>query len=446
MSTATLPPRYKPRFPGFTIVDFRGNPLSFLENLARDYGDLASFRIGPHRFVFVNHPDYIKEVLVTRQANFIKSRALQRAKCFLGEGLLTAEGAAHRRQRRLAQPAFHRERVAGYGDAMVDYAARTRDAWHDGAEIDVSHEMMRLTLAVVARTLFGAEVESEAEEIDEAFTTVMNGFNRLLLPFSEYFDALPLPGNRRRERAAARLDETIYRMIAARRDDDEERDDLLSMLLRARDDEGDGTGMSDKQLRDEALTIFLAGHETTANALTWTWYLLSQHPEIEARLHAEVDEVLGGRAATVADLPRLRYTEMVVAESMRVYPPVWAIGRQAIDDFSLGGYTIPGGTMILMGQWVMHRDPRYYDDPDRFDPERWTPERKAARPKFAYFPFGGGARVCIGEPFAWMEGVLLLATIAQRWRLRLADDARVAPQPLMTLRPKHGMPMVVHAR
>ena len=439
----TLPPAFRPRVPGTTILAFRGNPLAFLERLSRDHGDLATFRIGPHRFVFVNHPDLIKEVLVTRQSNFIKSRALQRAKAFLGEGLLTAEGAAHRRQRRLAQPAFHRERVAAYGDAMVEYAAATRDRWRPGERIDASHDMMRLTLAVVARTLFGATVESEADEIDHAFTTIMNGFNRMLLPFSEYFENVPLPGNVARKRAGERLDATIYRMIAERRARDDGRDDLLSMLLRARDEEGDGTGMSDKQLRDEALTIFLAGHETTANALTWTWYLLARHPEIESRLHAELDEVLEGRLPTVADLPRLRYTEMVVAESMRVFPPVWAIGRQALETFELGGYTIPGGTMVLMSQWVMHRDARYYPDPERVDPERWTPEAKAARPKFAYFPFGGGARVCIGEPFAWMEGVLLLATIAQTRRLRLAPDARVEPQPLMTLRPRYGMPMIV---
>jgi cytochrome P450 len=444
MATALLPPTYRPRFPGATIVDFRGDPLGFLAKLARDYGDLATFRVGPQRFLFVNDPGYIKEILVTRQANFVKSRALQRARCFLGDGLLTAEGAAHRRQRRLAQPAFHRERVAGYGAAMVEAAVTARERWHAGDHIDASREMMRLTLEIVARTLFGAEVASEADDIERALTTVMNGFNRLLLPFSEYFDALPLPGNRRRQAAAARLDATVYRMIAERRASGEERDDLLSLLLRARDDEGDGTGMSDKQLRDEALTIFLAGHETTANALTWTWYLLSQNPEAARRMYDEIRTALGGRLATVADLPKLPYTEAVLAEGLRLYPPAWAVGRQALEAFTLGDYEIPAGTMILMSQWVMHRDSRFYPDPERFDPDRWTPERRAERPKFAYFPFGGGARVCIGEQFALMEGVLLLATIAGRGRLELTPGARPVPQPLMTLRPRYGMPMIVH--
>jgi cytochrome P450 len=306
--------------------------------------------------------------------------------------------------------------------------------------------MMRLTLAVVGRTLFGAEVAGEADEIDEAFSLIMGQFQRLLMPFSEYLDRLPLPSNKRIERAVARLDATIFRMIAERRASGEVGDDLLSMLLAARDDEGDGTGMSDRQLRDEAMTIFLAGHETTANALTWTWYLLSQHPEVERLLHDEVDRVLGGRAATVTDLGELKYCESVFAEAMRLYPPAWAVGRQALEDFAAGEFVVPAGTMVLMSQWVVHRDERFWPDPTRFDPGRWTPEARAARPKFSYFPFGGGARVCIGEPFAWMEGVLLLATIAQRWRFELAPDARVEPQPLITLRPRYGMPMIARRR
>jgi cytochrome P450 len=427
-------------------MSFRRDPLVFLTRTAREFGDVVYWRGGPVEFVFVNHPDLIKEVLVTRQQKFIKSRGLQRSKRFLGEGLLTLEGDAHRRQRRLAQPAFHKDRIAAYGTAMVAYAERARGRWRACETLDVSHEMMRLTLAIVGRTLFGAEVEGEADAVSEAFTVIMHQFNRLVMPFSEYLDRLPLPSNKKIARAAARLDETIYRMIAERRATGEDRGDLLSMLLAARDEEGDGTGMSDKQLRDESMTLFLAGHETTANALTWTWYLLSQSPEAEARLHAEIDEVLGGRLATAADLPRLKYTEAVFAEAMRLYPPAWAIGRQALEDFPLGEFVVPSGAMILMSQWVMHRDARFWPDPERFDPDRWTPEARAARPKFAYFPFGGGARVCIGEQFAWMEGVLVLATIAQRWRFRLAPSARVAPQALITLRPRYGMRMTVEAR
>jgi len=446
MTTSARPPGPKSRIPGATLLAFRRDPLAFFERLAREHGDFVHWRIGTLDFFLLNHPDLIKEVLVTRQASFIKSRGLQRAKRFLGEGLLTAEGDAHRRQRRLAQPAFHKERVTSYGEAMVEHAAKTRDRWTDGVPLDASKEMMRLTLAIVARTLFGAEVEDEAEEIDAAFTAIIGQFNRMLLPFSEYFDKLPLPSNKKLERAAGRLDETIFRMIAERRASGETGTDLLSMLMSARDDEGDGTGMSDRQLRDESMTIFLAGHETTANALTWTWFLLARHPEVERRMHAEIDEVLEGRLPTVADLPRLAYTEMVFAESMRLYPPAWAIGRAATEDVSIGDFVVPEGSMVLMSQWVMHRDKRFFPDPLAFDPERWRPEARAARPKFSYFPFGGGARVCIGEPFAWMEGVLLLATIAQKWRLRLSPEARVAIAAIITLRPRHGMPMIPEAR
>jgi cytochrome P450 len=259
-------------------------------------------------------------------------------------------------------------------------------------------------------------------------------------------EMLPLPSNFRFARARARLDETIYRIINVRRATGEDRGDLLSMLLLATDTEGDGTGMSDRQLRDEAMTIFLAGHETTANALTWTWYLLSQHTEVEARLHEEIDAVLQGRLPTAEDFPRLRYTEMVLAESMRLYPPAWAIGRRALADYRIGEYTIPARAIVLMSPYVMHRNPRYYPEPFRFDPERWTAEAREARPKFAYFPFGGGPRVCIGEGFAWMEGVLLIATIAQQWRMRLAPDQKVAPQPMITLRAKNGIRMQMEKR
>ena len=428
------------------LVAFRRNPLSFLTRVARTHGDAVYWRGGPVEFVLLNHPDFVKDVLVTRQAKFVKSRGLQRAKRFLGEGLLTSEGEQHRRARRLAQPAFHRERVASYGEAMVAAAERTRDRWRADEPIDASVEMMRLTLAVAGRTLFGADVEGEADEIREALTLVMGQFNRLVMPFSEYLDRLPLPSNRRAERAAARLDATIFRMIAERRASAEERGDLLSLLLAARDVEGDGSGMSDTQLRDEAMTIFLAGHETTANALTWTWYLLSQDADVEARLHEELDAVLGGRPPTVADLPRLPVAEAVIAEAMRLYPPAWAVGRQALEELEIGGYRVPKGAMVLMSQWVMHRDARFWPRPDRFDPDRWTPEARASRPKFAYFPFGGGARVCIGESFAWMEGVLLLATLAQRWQLRLAPGARVATQALITLRPRYGMAMIANRR
>jgi cytochrome P450 len=306
--------------------------------------------------------------------------------------------------------------------------------------------MMSLTLAIVGKTLFDADVEGEAKAIGGALTEIMHMFDRITTPFPWLLEMLPLPSNFRFARARARLDETIYRIINERRATGEDRGDLLSMLLLATDTEGDGTGMSDRQLRDEAMTIFLAGHETTANALTWTWYLLSQHTEVEARLHEEIDAVLQGRLPTADDFPRLRYTEMVLAEAMRLYPPAWAIGRRAIADYRIDDYTVPARAIILMSPYVMHRTPRYYPEPLAFDPERWTAEAREARPRFAYFPFGGGPRVCIGEGFAWMEGVLLIATIAQRWRMRLAPGQRVAPQPMITLRAKNGIRMRIEKR
>jgi cytochrome P450 len=300
---------------------------------------------------------------------------------------------------------------------------------------------MRLTLGIVARTLFDADVESEAAEIGNALTTAFESFNFAMLPFTEYLEKLPIRSVRRFNAARATLDRTIYRMIDERRRSGEDRGDLLSMLLMATDTEGDGSGMSDLQLRDEALTLFLAGHETTANALTWTWYLVSQHPEVEARLHQEIDTALQGRTPTHEDMPKLPYTRMVFAESMRLYPPAWGIGRRALESFEARGFTIPKRAVILMCPYIVHRDERFFPDPERFDPERWTPEAAASRPKFSYFPFGGGNRVCIGEQFAWMEGVLLIAALAQKWRMQLDPSQRVEVQPLITLRPRYGMRM-----
>ncbi|HET7457298.1 MAG TPA: cytochrome P450 [Gemmatimonadaceae bacterium] len=442
-----LPPGPRARYPGQFLVRFVREPIAFLEELAREHGDVVTFRLGRERMVMVNHPDLIRDVLVTNNRQFRKGRGLERAKVLLGEGLLTSEGEFHLRQRRLAQPAFHRQRVAGYGDVMAAFAARTAGRWRDGERVDVAEQMMRLTLAIVGKTLFDADVEAEAGEIGGALTDVFNAFTFAVLPFGELLERLPLPMTRRFQRARARLDATIYRIIAERRAAGDDRGDLLSMLMLAHDDAGDGGTMSDLQLRDEAMTLFLAGHETTANALTWTWYLLSQHPEVEARLHAEVDAAFGAaELPSAAHMPALPYARMIVAESLRLYPPAWVIGRRAIEDYDVGDYTIPARSVVLMSQYLTHRDARFWPDPDRFDPERWTPEAQAARPKFAYYPFGGGPRVCIGEQFAWMEGVLALATIARLWRLRLAPGHEAALAPMITLRPRGGMPMVVERR
>ena len=421
--------------------------IAFLAALAEQYGDIARVSLGPETIYLFNHPDLVRDVLVTNHRNFHKGRGLERAKMLLGEGLLTSEGEFHLRQRRLAQPAFHRQRIAAYGATMASYAARRRDQWRAGQVIDAHQEMMALTLAIVGKTLFDADVEHEAREIGEALTTTFESFNfGFYLPFGELLQRLPLPATLRFRKARARLDATIYRLIGERRQSGVDHGDLLSMLLLAQDTEGDGGRMTDLQLRDEAMTIFLAGHETTANALTWTWYLLSRHPEVEARFHAEVDAALGGRMPTVDDMPRLPYTRMVLTESMRLYPPAWIVGRRALGPFEARGYAIPARSLVLLCQYLVHRDARWFPDPTRFDPDRWTPERQAERPRFSYFPFGGGPRVCIGEQFAWMEGVLLLATIAQRWRLRLVPDQPIALQPIITLRPKDGMKMVVGNR
>lgn len=427
------------------LPQFRRNAPEFLRSIAQSHGDLVHFRLGPQDVYLVSKPDWIKDILVTNQTNFTKSRFLERAKILLGEGLLTSEGEFHRRQRRLVQPAFHRDRLIGYASSMVECTAHQRELWTDGAELDMSREMARLTLAVVAKTLFSADVTSEADDIGTALTQVMILFDMVLMPFSEWLEKLPLPSVRRFEKARAFLDKLIYGIIAERRASKEDKGDLLSMLLLAQDEDG-ASGMTDKQIRDEALTLFLAGHETTANALMWTWYLLSENPSAAAKFYDEVDRVLQGRLPTFDDLPHLQYTEGVFAEGMRLYPPAWVVGRRVKTEYAIGDFTVPPKAILMMSPWVVHRDPRWFPDPDQFSPERWASSQGDDRPKFSYFPFGGGTRVCIGERFAWMEGVLLLATVAQKWRFKLVPSHPVATAALITLRAKHGMKMVAEQR
>jgi cytochrome P450 len=421
------------------------DPIAFFNNLARTYGDIVSYRMAGEQMFFINDPQHIRDILVTHNKSFMKGRGLQRAKRLLGEGLLTSEGAIHLRQRRLMQPAFHRDAVAGYGATMVASADRMRSGWIDGRTLDIAAEMHRLTLSVVGKTLFDADVESQATEVGEALTGVIDTFWMMMLPFADAIERLPVPKLRRARMARVRLDQIIYRMIADRRASGRDHGDLLSMLLEAQD-EDDGGVMTDEQVRDEAMTIFLAGHETTANALTWLWYLVSRAPEVEAKLHAEVDRVLQGRLPTFAEVGSLPYIERVATEAMRLYPPAWIIGRRALVDYPVGGYIVPARSIIIMSPYVLQRDRRYYAEPETFDPDRWTPEFRARLPKFAYFPFGGGSRQCIGESFAWMELVLVVATIAQRWTLRLVPGHPVVPQPLVTLRTRHGMRMTVEKR
>lgn len=433
------------RFPGQALFAFRRDPIAYLRKAAADHGDVVRLPLTRQPLFLINHPDYIKDIFVTSQKQFKKGRGLERAKKLLGDGLLTSEDPYHLRQRRLIQPAFHRQRIAAYGEQMTRYADKTSAGWGNGETRDMAEEMLHLALAIVGKTLFNAEVEGEAGEIGDALTEVFALFHTLMLPMADLLEKLPIPSVRRFARARARLDVTIYRLIEEHRASGEDRGDLLSMLLMARD-EDDGGSMTDLQVRDEALTIFLAGHETTANALAWTWYLLSQHPDAEAKFHAELDIVLAGRTPTLDDLPNLSFTRKLLAEALRMYSPAWVVGRRVLSDYTLEDYRLKRGDIVLMSQAVMHYDPRFWTNPEQFDPERWTAEAEAARPKFAYFPFGGGPRVCIGEQFAWMEEMLLLAALGQQWRMHLAPGQVIATQPIITLRPKFGMKMVLERR
>jgi cytochrome P450 len=425
-----------------------GEPIPLFEHLHKTFGRIAHYRFFGTTIIFINDPDWIQEILINQAGSFIKERTLKRMKILLGEGLITSDDPIHMRQRRIAAPAFHRQRIAGYAEQIVANAAAARDAWSEGQEIDVADEMMHLSLHIVARTLFDTEVTPEVLSVRDEVNTIMGLYNYLVaFPRLESFLHLPIPGVMQFRRSRARLDAIVTKMIANRRtlprEDLEQRGDLLSMLVAARD-EGDGSGMDDVQVRDEVLTIFLAGYETVANALTWTWYLLSENPEAAERMYAELREVLdnGARAATMEDYSRLKYTEMIFAESMRLYPPAWAMGRRSTQPVELGEYRIPPGAHFFFSQYVMHRSAEFWDEPLAFRPERHTAEAKAERPRFVYFPFGGGRRQCIGEGFAWMEGVLSLATIAQRWRLRFVPEYPVVPQAKITLRPK--FPVIMH--
>ena len=442
-----LPPGPVARYPGELFLALARDRMGFFRRVAA-YGDAAQVRLGKRHVFLLRHPDLVRDVLVTHGRHFVKGRGLQRARLLLGDGLLTSEGDIHRRQRRLAQPAFHRQRIAGYARAMTAHAARAAERWRMDQAMDVHEEMMRLTLAIAAETLFDADIEGrEAREIGRALADVIAAFEIAILPLTELLERFPLPWVKRFQRARTRLDATVNRIIAERRAAGGDRGDLLSMLLAARDEEGDGAGMTDLQLRDEVMTLLLAGHETTASALAWSWWLLATHPAERERMFAEVDAALGNAPAGMEDLARLPYTRAVLAEAMRLYPPAWVLGHQPVVDVEIGGWRVPAGSLCLLPQMMVHRDARWWPEPERFLPERWLAEQPADRPRFAYFPFGGGARQCIGEQFAWTEGVLVLATVAQRVRLDLAPDApAVVPNFGFTLRPAGPVMMVPAAR
>jgi cytochrome P450 len=447
-----LPPGLKRALPYYARrkwVSF-GEPIPLFEHLHKVFGKIAHYRFMGTTIVFINEPEWINEILVNQAGSFVRERTLKRMKILLGEGLITSDDPIHMRQRRIAAPAFHRQRIAGYAGEIVESAAGAAGRWSAGGEIDIADEMMQLSLHIVAKTLFDSEVTADVLAVRDEVNTIMGLYNFLVaFPKLEAVLHWPIPGVMKFRRSRGNLDALVARMIANRRaltrEELERRGDLLSMLVAARDEESDAGGMSDTQVRDEVLTIFLAGYETVANALTWTWYLLSQNPEAAAKMYAEVREVLGGRTATVEDFGRLKYTEMVFAESMRLYPPAWAMGRQSTKAVEIGPYRLPPDTHFFFSQYVMQRSAEFWDEPLEFRPERHTAEAKAGRARFVYFPFGGGGRHCIGEGFAWMEGVLALATIAQRWRLEFVPKYPVVPQARITLRPKFPMIMRVEA-
>jgi cytochrome P450 len=466
-----FPPGPTYKMPGKLLRQFIHDPINTLSTMARKYGDISYFKLGSERVYLINNPDYIEKVLIYDQHNFKKGKRLQTAKAILGEGLVTSEGEFHNHQRRLIQPIFHPKQIMIYSNIMTEYAVRMCNRWKGGTIVDISEEMMRLTLGIICKSVLNYDVESEAQEVGKALTTVRNYSKRLQSPIGHVLNKIPiLPAPKRAREARKKLDSLVYGLITDRRqheesDNNRRYNDLLSRLMQAQESNtadhvshngvsststsptsGFDGKMSDKQVRDEVMTIFIAGHETTSNALTWTFYLLSQYPNVERKLHDEIELVLENRIPTADDIPKLRYTEMVLRESMRLYPPVWTMGRHVENDYSVGEYTIPAGSSILMSQYVMHHDPRYYEKPEEFNPDRWTDDFKTHLPKFSYFPFGGGMRGCIGEPFAWMEGVLIIATVAQEWSMRLVPSQRIKLDPAITLRSKYGMKMKLSQR
>lgn len=442
MGKAAIPPGPRGHWLTGHLPEMRRDLLGFYLRCAREYGDCTTLRFGLKRIFFVNNPTLIEQVLHSR--NFTKHYALRMNRLLLGNGLLTSEGDFWLRQRRLIQPVFQRERILSYAADMTAFTQRQIDSWSDGDVRDLHAEMRQLTLAIAAKTLFGADVAGQSAAVGQALHDAMGTFSQRFFRVLRIPERVPTPGNLRIRRAIGRLDAILYGLIHQRRAEGVQRD-LLSILLHARH-ESDGTGMTDRQLRDEAMTLLLAGHETTALALSWGWYLLAQHPEVVEKLHAELRQVLGGRPPTAADLPNLVYTDMIVQEIMRIYPPAYAIGRQAIRPCTIGGYPVPAAGTILMSQWVVHRDPRYFDNPERFYPERWADGLARRLPRYAYFPFGGGQRVCIGNTFALMELPLVLATIAQRFDFSLPPGPPVFPRPQLTLQPNRPILLTLRKR
>jgi len=427
------------------MADYNRDALEFITR-CRDFGDVVRTRFLWVYAYFLYHPKDIETLLTTNAKSFRKAQSLRSPFFYrlVGNGLVTSEGDFWRRQRRLAQPAFHRQRINTYGAVMVEYGQRAIADWRDGEKRDLAKDMTRLTLEIVVKTLFNSDVSNDADHVGAILSKIVQPFANQATVKWILDNRLPTPGHKRYFQSVSEIDRIVFRIISERRASKSDVGDLLSMLLQAQDE--DGSQMTDTQLRDEVMTLFLAGHETTALSLSWSWYLLATHPEAEEKFHAELAEVLGGRPPQVADLPKLKYTEMTVKEAMRLYPPAYAVGREAVEETEIGGYRVPRGTQIFAFQWVTQRDPRFFDNPDHFEPERWTPERSEQIPKYAYFPFGAGPRQCIGNYFAMMEIVLLLATIGQQFKFRLQPGHTVELLPVLSLRPKNGLPMIVLQR
>jgi len=427
------------------MAEFTRDTLGFIER-CRDYGDVVSMRFLYLTTYFLFHPDDIENVISTNSKNFIKSRN-QRSPLFqrlVGNGLLTSEGEVWKQQRRLAQPAFHRHRINAYAETMADYAQRMISNWREGEVRDIHRDMIRLTLEIVVKTLFNSDVSGDADTVGRVLSRIVTPFAGQATIKWILDNRLPTKTHRLFNQDAREIDKIVYRIIDERRRSGQDEGDLLSMLVKAHDE--DGSQMNDKQLRDEVMTIFLAGHETTALTLSWTWYLLAQNPDVEKKFHAELAEVLGGRLPTMEDLLRLPYTEMIAKESMRLYPPAYALGREAVKECEIGGFRVPAGAQVFMFQWATQRDPRFFVQPDKFCPERWTSDFSNSLAKYAYFPFGGGPRACIGNYFAMMEIILVLATMGQRFKFSLLPDHPVSLLPAMSLRPADGITVKVSER
>ncbi len=443
MPTSDLPPGPKGHFLLGMLPEIRRDEFDFLNRLVAEYGDIVFLRVVNHPVYILSNPQDIEEVLLTNHENFIKSVFLRESKALFGNGLLTSDGGLWLRQRHLLQPAFHKERIAGYCQAMVDHTQRLLAKWQDGEVRDIHEDMVRLTMEIIAQVLFGDDLAAETRRASEALRVFFDQFDErfglYLIP-----EWLPTPGNLRYRRAIKGLDRLLERIIRARRANGDSSGDILSTLLSVRDE--DGTSMSQRQLRDEMMTLFFTGHETTSLALSWTWYLLSQHPEAEARLYEEIQHVLGERTPTIEDIPNLPYVDAVIKESLRLYPPAYGVVRQALKSCVLGGFTIPAGATVAIFQWVVHRDARYFERPSEFLPERWLDGLAKDLPRCAYFPFGVGPRVCIGNTFALTELALLVPMIVRRFQFQLVPGHRVGLSASLTLRPLHGIRVTVKKR